>query len=186
LGARGCGPEGEEAERKEDVVPELVGQTPESAVGAEDGDENALHEEEVTEEGGRGQEPRDITQHMIVNLAAVESRGVAEVHSKLVPEKAEEQSRDENDPQTCESAREVVGPEPLIAFDGADYSTADEESTQNEEDNDGLMPCPGQYIGDGEECAMGGEIGEVHEEEVAAVFKKDEESSDCTQQVEEN
>ena len=62
----GLAGEGEEAEGKEDIEPELVGEAPEGGVGAEGFGDCDLKEEEVLEEDGGGVAGADVDAHVIV------------------------------------------------------------------------------------------------------------------------
>jgi hypothetical protein len=128
----------------------------------------------------------DVTQHVVVDLSAVESGSVTEVDAEAVPEEAEKKCGQENDPEADEATGEVIDPEPLIAFDSAEDGATDEESTEHEEDDDRRMACAGEEIRQRKNRAVGVEAGVVKKEEIAAVFEQNQKSRNAAQKIEEN
>ena len=179
--------EGEEAEGKEEVIPELVGEAPEGAIGTEDGGAvEGLKEEEVLEEDFEGVDGANVGDHVVVVGSGVEGWSEAEVDGEGVPEGAEEEAGEKDDPEAHEAVDEVGGPAEGAALQHAEDAGADEVAAEDEEEDDGLIPGRGEEVGEGEPGAVGGELGVVDEEEVAPVLERDEESGEAAEEIEQD
>jgi hypothetical protein len=63
---------------------------------------------------------------VIGDEASVESGSVPQVDSQLVPEEAEQQSRNEYGLEADDAAQEVAAPNPAIAFEVAEDGSSDQ------------------------------------------------------------
>jgi hypothetical protein len=177
-------PERDEAKGKEEVVPELIGETPQSTVGTVGRSDEALKEEQIAEEDVWFESRGDVTNHVVQDMTTVEGRGKSGAEAEAVPEQTEEESWHEDGPEANDAAKEVSAPLPLAALEGSEDSAADEIAAEKKEDDDGLMAGRGEEVEASQGDPMRRELGKVDEEEVAPVFEKNKEGSEPAQKIE--
>jgi hypothetical protein len=177
-------PERDEAKGKEKVVPELVGETPQSTVGAVERSDKALKEEQIAEEDVRPESGGDVGNHVVGNMATVEAGGKSEVKAKAVPEQTEQEGWHEDGPEANDAAKKVSAPLPLAALEGSEDSAADEIAAENEEDDDGLVAGRGEDVENGKDAPVRRDLGKVDEEEVAPVVEENKDGRETAQKIE--
>jgi hypothetical protein len=105
------------------------------------------------------------------------------MHANPVPEAAEEDAGDKNDPQADESMGEIGAPLPLTVPERSQDAPADEVAAENEEDEHGLVPEIGDAVGKAKPCLVVRDMGIVDEEAGPPVREKDQDCRNCSNEV---
>jgi hypothetical protein len=102
----------------------------------------------------------------------------------VIPESAEQEARNKNDPETDDAMGEVRRPTPGAIANASQDATGNEVSTEDKKDNHGLMAGLGEDVKDRDGEGVVGDLRVVHEEEVAGVAEGDDEGCETTQEIE--
>ena len=111
-----------ESQREQNVIPELIGQGPEHAVGAKNGYEDILQKKEIPEtdfEAGCWMN----VMHNSVSKSSVQSNcvGRMRLHADTINDGGQKECRNENDPESHQTMQSVGFPTPVSQPHHAEY-----------------------------------------------------------------
>ena len=124
---------------------------------------------------------RGVAQHMVVHASGVERGRMAKSDSETIPEQAEQQRRQQDDPEPDQPTQQIIRPVPLVALNGSQHRATDEVSAQHEEENNCLVAGTGDSVGHQKQSAVLRKLRVIDQKDIAGVLKQHKQGCDDAQ-----